>query len=98
MQALEIQESLVGLKFGRPQVHRNLALYPLLDEQDKAPDYLLLDDALDRKLAHVTEVSGEGRVPELAFENTSSEKILLVDGDELVRDGGSGSNSPSPAS
>jgi hypothetical protein len=33
---------------------------------------------------YVTEVTGEGRVPELAFENTSTEKILLVDGDELV--------------
>ncbi len=85
MQAVpEIQESLVGLKLGSPQVHLNLALFPLLDERDKAPDYLLLDEALERKVAHVTEVSGEGRVPELAFENASSEKILLVDGDELV--------------
>ena len=85
MQAVrEIQESLAGLKLGSPQVHLNLALFPLLDELDRAPDYLLLDEALERRVAHVTEVSGEGRVPELAFENTSSEKILLVDGDELV--------------
>ena len=85
MQAVrEIQESLAGLKLGSPQVHLNLALFPLLDEVDRAPDYLLLDEALERRVAHVTEVSGEGRVPELAFENASSEKILLVDGDELV--------------
>jgi len=31
-----------------------------------------------------TEVSGAGSVPELAFENSSAERILLVDGDELV--------------
>ncbi|MGQ0656005.1 MAG: ARPP-1 family domain-containing protein, partial [Betaproteobacteria bacterium] len=43
-----------------------------------------LDDAVDRGLAEVTEVSREGSVPELAFENRSAEKILLVDGDELV--------------
>lgn len=85
MQAVpQIQQSLAGLKLGPAQVHLNLALFPLLDEQSVAPDYLLLDDALERKLARVTEVSADGRVPELAFENASGEKVLLVDGDELV--------------
>jgi len=80
----EIDESFAGLRIGTPKVHLNLALFPLFDEGDKAPGYLLLDDALERKLARVTEVSADGRVPELAFENDSAEKILLVDGDELV--------------
>ena len=34
--------------------------------------------------ARITEVSRGGSVPELAFENSSAEKILLVDGDELA--------------
>jgi hypothetical protein len=84
----EVQQSLAGLKLGAPQVHRNLALFPLIAQgtqfPDAPPDYLLLDEALERKLARVTEVSAAGSVPELAFENTSAEKILLVDGDELV--------------
>jgi len=85
MQAVqEIEQSLAGLKLGTPQVHLNLALFPLLGERDPAPGYLLLDEALERKLARVTEVSAQGSVPELAFENGSAEKILLVDGDELV--------------
>lgn len=79
-----IQESLAGLKLGAPQVHRNLAFFPLLGDGGGAAGYLLLEEALDRKLARITEVSGEGSVPELAFENTSGEKILLVDGDELI--------------
>jgi hypothetical protein len=79
-----ISESLAGLRLGAPQVHLNLALFPLIAESDRTPGYLLLDDALERKLARVSEVSAEGRVPELAFENASAEKILLVDGDELV--------------
>lgn len=79
-----IAETLAGLRFGSPQVHLNLALFPLIAEFDRVPGYLLLDEALDRKLAHVREVSAEGRVPELAFENSGSGKILLVDGDELV--------------
>ena len=80
----EIQQSLAGLALGAPQAHRNLALFPLLAPEDRPADYLLLDEALERKLARVTEVSGAGSVPELAFENGSAEKILLVDGDELV--------------
>ena len=82
-----IEDSLAGLKLGAPQVHLNLALFPLLARfpgGDRAPDYLLLDEALGRNLARVTEVSADGRVPELAFENDSQEKILLVDGDELL--------------
>lgn len=80
---LEIKTALAGLRLGSPQVHANLALFPLVG-QGAAADYVLLDEALERGLARVTEVSAEGRVPELAFENPSSEKILLVDGDELV--------------
>ena len=80
----EVLDSLEHLALGAPQVHRNLALFPLLGAEDRAPGYVLLDDALERGLASVTEVSGAGSVPELAFENASSTKILLVDGDELV--------------
>lgn len=80
----EIRDLLEALVLGAPQVHLNLALYPLIAERDSPPGYVLLDDALEKNLARVTEVSGAGSVPELAFENSSAEKILLVDGDELV--------------
>jgi len=80
----EIQASLSALKLGAPQVFRNLAVFPLVSARDAGAGYVLLDEALERNLARVTEVSEGGRVPELAFENSSAEKILLVDGDELV--------------
>jgi len=80
----EIQQSFAGLKLCAPQVHLNLALFPLVGEQNAAPAYLLLDEALEREVAHVAEVTVGGSVPELAFENRSDDKILLVDGDELV--------------
>ena len=80
----EIIASLQGLAIGAPQVHRNLALFPLLAPAGAGGAYVLLDEALDRKIARITEVSDGGRVPELAFENASAEKILLVDGDELI--------------
>jgi hypothetical protein len=80
----EIEKSLAGLALGAPQAYLNLALFPLLAGADARPGYVLLDEALERGLARITEVSREGTVPELAFENASAEKILLVDGDELV--------------
>ena len=79
-----VRDALAAIRLGGPQVHRNMALFPLLAERDQPAGYLLLDEALERQLARVTEVSEGGHVPELAFENASAEKILLVDGDELV--------------
>jgi hypothetical protein len=80
----EIQQALAGLKLGAPQAFRNLAVFPLAAPGDAPAGYLLLDEALERRLARVTEVSREGSVPELAFENDSAEKILLVDGDSKI--------------
>jgi hypothetical protein len=81
-----LHDSLAGLTLGAPQAYRNLALFPLIDAGDggEAADYLLLDEALEQDFARITEVSSSGSVPELAFENTAPEPILLVDGDELV--------------
>jgi hypothetical protein len=81
-----IQACLSSLALGAPQVHLNLALFPLLDAAGGpgAADYLLLDEALEKQLARVSEVSQAGSVPELAFENVSDDPILLVDGDELI--------------
>ena len=61
-----------GLRLGSPQVHLNLALFPLVGGPDPVGGYLLLDDALERNLARVSEVSSSGSVPELAFENASA--------------------------
>jgi hypothetical protein len=83
-QATEICQSLAGLKLAQQQTHANLTLFPLIGDGDFAPDYLLLDDALDRHLVRVTEVSTGGSVPELALENDCEESVLLVDGDKLL--------------
>jgi hypothetical protein len=83
-QAAEIGHSLAGLKLGESQTYSNLTLFPLIGDGDSAPGYVLLDEALDRHLVRVTEVSTTGSVPELALENNSHESVLLVDGDELI--------------
>jgi hypothetical protein len=48
------------------------------------PDYLLLDEALERGCARVSEVSEQGSVPELRFVNECDRSVLLIDGEELV--------------
>jgi ARG and Rhodanese-Phosphatase-superfamily-associated Protein domain len=83
-QASEIGHSLTGLRLGESLTYLNLTLFPLIGEAEASPPYVLLDEALDRQLVRVTEVSSLGAVPELALENTSGESVLLVDGDELV--------------
>jgi hypothetical protein len=83
-QAAEIGHSLAGLKLVESQTYSNLTLFPLIGDRDSTPGYVLLDEALDRQLVRVTEVSTGGSVPELAFENDSDESVLLVDGDELI--------------
>lgn len=79
-----IQSLISSLEIGQPQFEGGLAVFPLFRKEAAAMDYLLLDEALDRELARVTEVSEAGHVPELAFENTSPLRVLLVDGDELL--------------
>jgi hypothetical protein len=79
-----VAEFLSTLQFGEPSQFQNMALFPLYAPAAGAPDYLLLDEALARKLAHVTEVSESGSVPELLFVNDGDAKVLLVDGEELV--------------
>jgi hypothetical protein len=79
-----IAHTLAGLDLGPPQSYKNLAVFPLLARVDATPDYLTLDEALDAGAARISEVSESGSVPELSFVNGSTEKILLVDGEELV--------------
>lgn len=53
-------------------------------EAANTPEYLTLDEALENKLARVTEVGEEAPVSELRFKNLADKPVLLVDGEELV--------------
>lgn len=79
-----IETLLSSLNIGEPTVAGGMAVYPVFREDAGSMKYLLLDEALGGNLAHVTEVSESGHVPELLFENGSQEPVLLVDGDELI--------------
>lgn len=79
-----IEKQLGHLTLGDAQWMHNLSVTPLLADLDSQPGYLTLDQALNDKQARITEVSDNGHVPELAFENLTDRPILLLDGEELV--------------
>jgi len=80
-----ITEALSNVRLGEPARFRNLTVFPLFAPNGLAPDYLTLDEALEQRLARVTEVSEGGSVPELAFENDAGCRVLLVDAPATFR-------------
>tara|TARA_B100000315_G_C14037119_1_gene345841 strand:+ start:265 stop:507 length:243 start_codon:yes stop_codon:yes gene_type:complete len=64
-------DKLEGLKIGKILTSKNLALIPLRNGEKAKSDYITLDDALNKEQARVKEVSEEGDVNQLLFENLS---------------------------
>ena len=79
-----IEDALSGIQIGTESTFGNMTIFPLLNGHSGAADYLTLDEALGRGLVHITEVSVEGRVPDLKFTNESDEPVFLLDGEELI--------------
>jgi len=80
----QIKTFLDTVKLARKQDHRNMILFPLLAPSDGEPDYLTLEEALEQRLANVTEVDQGGSVPELKVINRGRKSVLIVEGEELV--------------
>src|SRR5208283_5625538 len=79
-----IKEFLSLIKIGAKQNHKNMTLYCLLSSNEAPVDFLTLDEALDREALVITEVNEGGSVAELKVANRSDQKVLLLDGEELV--------------
>jgi hypothetical protein len=79
-----IQTYLDTLKQGGKQNHQNLTLIPLLAPSEGGPDYLTLEEGISQGLVTITEISTGGSVPELKLVNKSPDKVLVVDGEELM--------------
>ena len=79
-----IQAYLETLKQGGKQNHLNLTMIPFLAANGGEPDYLTLEEGLSQGLVIITEISTGGSVPELKLVNKSPDKVLVVDGEELM--------------
>ena len=71
-------------KLARKQVYRNLTVFPLLAPNEIKPDYLILEQALDRDLIRITELDNGASVPELKLKNLGKKKVLIIEGEELI--------------
>lgn len=79
-----VAQALAQLAPGVIQQFKNLTVLPLLSSKGVAAEYELLDRALQKGTARITEISEAGSVPELRFEHRGGTPILLIDGEELM--------------
>ena len=71
-----IQERIEEVALGEPTIHGQMAVFPILGEEEGTADYITLDEAISNGFARVTEIDKEGNVPELNFKN-DCEKLPL---------------------
>jgi hypothetical protein len=79
-----VSETLESLAIGQPHQFRNLSIFPLRGGQAGPRDYLTLSEAFEKGLAQISEVSEDGSVLALKFENNAKQPVLVLDGEELV--------------
>ena len=56
-----IQERIEEVTLGEPIIHGQMAMFPLLDGEESAADYLTLDESISNGCAQVTEIRSEER-------------------------------------
>ncbi|HXG57002.1 MAG TPA: DUF6569 family protein, partial [Vicinamibacterales bacterium] len=81
-----IARALSSVTLGHPVSFDNLTMFPLVGPGpvDQAPWYLTLDEAMALEWTEITEVSAEGRVPELRVVNRGPQPVFMLDGEELL--------------
>jgi hypothetical protein len=72
------------ISVGPEQSYKNMAVFPLSTNRGAQVEFITLDEALAQRALVITEINESGRVPELKVINNSRQKILLLDGEELV--------------
>lgn len=71
------------IKVGEPQAAQGISVFPLFGPAG-ALKYVLLDEAIKSESVTITEIGQGGSVPNLLAVNNSADKVLIVEGDELV--------------
>lgn len=72
------------LRIGDPRTHENMTVFPLFHENAAGPEYVTLEEAIEKKWVTVEEVSESGVVPDLRVTNESPFAVLLLDGEEVA--------------
>ena len=69
---------------GKPLACKALGVCPIHLSVESEVEYLTYEEALDRGTVTVSEIGESGSVPELLLENMGGEKVLIIDGEQLV--------------
>ncbi len=72
------------IRVGQPLRHEALSVFPLFSETASTVEYRLSDVALADESLLVEEVDESGSVPDLLVENKGDERVLFLEGEELV--------------
>ncbi|HKZ00854.1 MAG TPA: DUF6569 family protein [Pyrinomonadaceae bacterium] len=79
-----LTQLLDSITIGPPQTLNGVRVFPLLSDKSESRAFLELDEALEKQLAEVTEVSDSGSVPQLIVINHSQQDIIIFDGEQLI--------------
>ena len=79
-----LSEYLSRIELCEPQQFKNMVVVPIFIGTNDTSNYLTLTEALEQRLATITEVSAAGQVPNVKINNGSELCLLLVDGEELI--------------
>ncbi len=79
-----VEKLLDRVELGDAQVFENMTVFPLCLDNGKAPEYLTLGEAMEKKVLKVEEVDEGGSVPELKAVNEADIPVMLIDGEELI--------------
>lgn len=72
------------LRVGDPIRHESLFVFPLFSKTNEKIKYRLSDQALADRSLLIEEVDESGSVPELLVENKGDQRVLFLEGEELV--------------
>lgn len=73
-----------NVSVGEPLRHDALSVFPLYIKVGGNVDYILADEAIGSGSVVVKEVSESGSVPDLFVQNNNDERVLFIEGDELI--------------
>lgn len=72
------------VRVGDPLRHESLSVFPLITESAATVDYRLAADAIADGSLLVSEVSDRGSVANLMVKNRGSDRVLFLEGEELI--------------
>lgn len=79
-----IKNYLLDFKFGEAVHFENICVIPLFSSINHSPEYVTLEEALEKGYIKITEVNESGSVPKLRVVNTSDFAVLLLEGEEVA--------------